>query len=364
MTLTAVDAFAGGGGLTVGLKRAGFRVVAAVELEHHAFTTYKANHPEVLCLNENIATVSGAALLRHAKTDRIDLLAGCPPCQGFTSLTAKYKDKEDPRNELVLEIARLTEEMLPRAIMMENVPGLTQKGEPLYHQLRDRMESLGYILTDGVLQVADFGVPQYRRRLVLLGGLGFRIPLPDATHSRSPTEGLEHWRTVRDAIAGMPTPVTLSHAKAKGDIERSDWHIVRDLSSKNLQRLRASRAGETWQQIPEHLRPTCHRDGYLGFTNVYGRMEWDRPAPTITGGCTTLSKGRFGHPDADRTISVREAALLQTFPHDYRLDTPFMEYVCNMIGNALPCDFAEAISKQCAHQLRQHPHQLSSTPPR
>ena len=189
MTLTAVDAFAGGGGLTVGLKRAGFRVVAAIELEDHAFATYKANHPEVPCLKQDIATVSGAALLRHAKVSRIDLLAGCPPCQGFTSLTAKYKDKEDPRNELVLEIARIAEETRPRAVMMENVPGLVQKGRPLYRQLCDRLESLGYLLTDGVLQVADFGVPQSRRRLVLLGGLRFRIPLPNATHSRSITEG-------------------------------------------------------------------------------------------------------------------------------------------------------------------------------
>ncbi len=358
MTLTAIDAFAGGGGLTVGLKRAGFRVVAAIELEHHAFATYKANHPEVRSLNQDISTVSGAALLKHAGTDRIDLLAGCPPCQGFTSLTAKYRGRKDPRNELVLEIARLTEETLPRAIMMENVPGLMQKGEPLYRQLRDRLQTLGYVLTDRVLQVADFGVPQYRRRLVLLGGLGFKIPLPDPTHSRSPTHSLAPWRTVRDAIAGMPKPVTLSQAKAKanGNVERSDWHIVRDLSAKNLERLRTATAGATWRQIPERLRPNCHRDGYIGFTNVYGRMEWDRPAPTITAGCTTFSKGRFGHPDADRTISVREAALIQTFPRDYRLDTPYMDYACNMIGNALPCDFAEAISRQCAQQLRKHSH--------
>lgn len=358
--LTAVDAFAGGGGLTVGLKRAGFRVVAAIELEHHAFATYKANHPEVHGLNQDIATVSGAALLKHIEINRIDLLAGCPPCQGFTSLTAKYKGKEDPRNKFVLEMARLTEEIMPRAIMMENVPGLTKKGESLYRELRGRLQALGYRLTDSVLQVADYGVPQCRRRLVLLGGLGFSIPLPGATHSRYPTETLAAWRTVRDSIAGMAQPVTLSQAKAKGNIEESDWHVVRDLSPQNLQRLRLAEAGRTWQQIPERFRPTCHRDGYRGFTNVYGRMEWDRPAPTITGGCTTLSKGRFGHPDADRTISVREAALLQTFPQDYRLDSPYMDYVCNIIGNALPCDFAEAIARQCACQLRQNSYRLAS----
>ena len=352
MKLTAIDAFAGAGGLTVGLKRAGFRVVAAVELEAHAFATYKANHPEVRCLKQDIATVSGSALLEHAGTDHIDLLAGCPPCQGFTSLTAKYKENEDPRNQLVLEMARLTEETLPRAVMMENVPGLTRKGGGLYQQLRDRLETLGYRLTEDVLQVADYGVPQLRRRLVMLGGLGFEIPLPGATHSRSPTGDLVRWRTVRDAIEGMPIPLTLPEAKAKGDIERTDWHVVRQLSPKNLERIKAAAAGETWTKIPEQLRPACHQDGYVGFTNVYGRMQWDRPAPTITGGCTTFSKGRFGHPEADRTISVREAALLQTFPDDYRLDTPYMDYVCNMIGNALPCDFAEAISTKCAERLQ------------
>ena len=352
MTLTAIDVFAGAGGLTVGLKRAGVRVVAAVELEPHSFATYKANHPEVKCLKQDIATVSGGALLELAGTDRIDLLAGCPPCQGFTSLTAKYKGKEDPRNELVLEIARLAEEIRPQAIMMENVPGLTQKGRSLYGRLRSRLQALDYRLTEGILQVADYGVPQFRRRCVLLGGRGFEIALPDATHFGTPTGDLAPWRTVRDTVGDMPEPITLAEAKARGQVERSDWHVVRDLSRKNIERIKAAKAGETWMHIPEHLRPDCHRDGYIGFTNVYGRMEWDRPSPTITGGCTTFSKGRFGHPKADRTISVREAALLQTFPLDYRLDTPYMDYVCNMIGNALPCNFAEALSRRCVEQLR------------
>ena len=355
MALTAIDVFAGAGGLTVGLKRAGFRVVAAVERESHAFATYKVNHPGVKCLKQDIATVSGAALQRFAGTERIDLLAGCPPCQGFTSLTAKYK-QEDSRNALILEMSRLAEAIRPRAILMENVPGMTQKGGPLYDQLRSRLQALGYRLTEGVLQVADYGVPQLRRRFVLLGGRGFEIALPGATHSGAPTGDLAPWRTVRDAIEDMPEPPGLAAAKARGHVECSDWHVVRDLSPKNIDRIRSARAGATWTHIPEHLRPDCHRNGYVGFTNVYGRMQWDRPSPTITGGCTTFSKGRFGHPTADRTISVREAALLQTFPRDYRFDTPYMDYVCSMIGNALPCIFAEALSRQCVEQLqKQHP---------
>ena len=351
MSLTAVDVFAGGGGLTVGLKRAGFRVLAAIEIEPHAFATYKANHPEVQCLKQDVGDVSGANLRKHIGTNQIDLLAGCPPCQGFTSLTAKYGDREDARNILVLEMARLAEEIRPRAIMMENVPGLAKKGKDLYGRLRERLEAAGYQLTDGVLQVADYGVPQFRRRLVLLAGLGFEIALPAVTHSKTLAEGLAPWRTVREAIEGLSEPATLKQAKAKGRIERSDWHVVRDLSARNVERIKAVGAGESRERIPEHLRPRCHREGYAGFSNVYGRMEWDRPAPTITAGCTTFSKGRFGHPEADRTISVREAALLQTFPADYRLDTPYMAHVCDVIGNALPCDFAEAISRQCVEHL-------------
>lgn len=346
MTLTAIDIFAGGGGLTVGLQRAGFNVVAAVEIEQHAYATYKANHPEVRCFRQDIQTVTGADLLDAAGVEQIDLLAGCPPCQGFTSLTAKYR-REDPRNDLIFEMSRLAEEIRPRAIMVENVPGLMHKGAAQYTSLKNRLVALGYCLTEDVLQVADFGVPQFRRRLVLLGGRGFEIGLPEPTHSKDSTNGRMAWRTVRDAIGDQGDPIELTAARKRGAVERTDWHIVRTLSPANRKRIRAARAGVTWPAIPESLRPDCHKGDYRGYTNVYGRMSWDGPAPTITAGCTTFSKGRFGHPEADRTISVREAALLQTFPTDYRFDVPYMEYVCNIIGNALPCDFAAAVSAHC-----------------
>ena len=351
--LAAVDLFAGGGGLTIGLKRAGFTVVAAVEKEGHACATYQANHPEVELVPDDIRNIDDNRWMWTAcDAGGIDLLAGCPPCQGFTSLTAKYR-RDDTRNRLVMEMVRAAAALRPRAIMMENVVGLSGRGRALYGMLKDRLGELGYTLTEGSLEVANFGVPQRRRRLVLLGGKGFKIHLPTPTHSPSGQKDRLPWRTVRDAIGEMPPPVTLADARKNGGLESDDWHVVRTLSELNLKRIRAAKAGETWSSIPEELRPPCHRGDYRGFTNVYGRMEWDQPSPTITGGCTTFSKGRFGHPIEDRTISVREAALLQTFPEDYKFVTPYMERVCNIIGNALPCDFAEAVSRQCRIALEQ-----------
>lgn len=349
-TPTAIDIFAGGGGLTVGLKTAGFQVVAAVEIEGHAFATYKANHPSVNAFKQDVRTVEGGYLRRLSPTNEVDLLAGCPPCQGFCSLTSKYR-KDDHRNELVLEMARLIREIQPRAVMMENVPGLVQKGKPLFDEFVDTLTDLGFIVNWDVLQVANYGIPQSRRRLVLLAGRGFSIPIPAPTHSRRGNGKLKPWKTLESTLKDMPVPMTLTESQAKGGPQALNWHVVRTLSSINVLRLQQATPGASRAELPGKLRPTCHKNKDTGFTNVYGRASWDQVAPTITGGCTTLSKGRFGHPDENRTFSVREAALIQTFPKDYILDTPYMDYACNIVGNALPCDFATILASQCMDAL-------------
>lgn len=343
--LFAVDLFSGGGGLSVGLKNAGFKVIASVENNKRAMDTYRVNHPETTCLQKDIRELSGKEILSISPSGQIDLLAGCPPCQGFTSLTSKYK-RVDARNYLINEMLRLVEEIRPKVIMMENVPGLMSRGKNLLDPVISRLKDLGYISEYSVLQVADYGVPQFRRRFVLLAGLGFPIPLPKPTHSKK-DDNLPSWKTVKQAIGGMPSPLTLSEAKKSFFFPTRDWHIVRDISTITKERLRVTKPGESWKEIPEELRPKCHKGGYLGFQNVYGRMKWDDVAPTITGGCTTFSSGRFGHPEEDRTISVREAARLQTFPDEYIFDTPFIEEACKIIGNALPCDFASTVARQC-----------------
>ena len=345
----AVDAFAGGGGLAVGLRDAGFRTVAAIELEPHAAATFKVNHPEVHVYRQDVRDVSGEEL-RKLVPGTVDVFAACPPCQGFSSLTSKWR-RDDPRNTLVSEVGRLAREMQPRAIMMENVPGLANKGSPLLDTLIAELEGLGYITNCDVLQVADYGVPQRRRRLVLLAGLQFHIDMPKPTHSRTGRGGLELWRTVRDAIYGMDEPITLADAKRRGGAQLFDWNVIREISPKNRLRLQKARPGGCWSDLPEELRVECHRRGYKGFSNVYGRMEWDEPSVTITAGCTTPSKGRFGHPEQDRTISLREAATLQTFPNSYIFETPYLERACEIVGNALPCVFAEAIARAVRRTL-------------
>jgi len=351
-SLSAVEIFAGGGGLAVGLRDAGFRTVAAVEVEINAAATFKANHPQVQVFQQDVRTVKGKTLLKLAG-GTVDVLAACPPCQGFSSLTSKWRHS-DPRNELISEVARLAEEMKPRAVMVENVPGLAEKGKVLFNDLLARLESAGYLCDWSILQVADYGVPQKRRRLVLLAGLGFRIDMPKPTHSRTGAGELLFWRTVGSAIRGLGRAVSFADSHKLGGPQNLNWHVVRQISPENKLRLRHAKPGAVWTKLPEELRPPCHRGSYDGFTNVYGRMRWDEPSPTITAGCTTLSKGRFGHPSQNRTISLREAALLQTFPADYHFETQHFERVCEIVGNALPCVFAKAVAGAVAKALYEH----------
>lgn len=354
--LIAADLFCGGGGLTQGLRVAGFSVTAAVEIEKEACRTYERNHPNTILFKDDIKELSGEQIRKTSPSGEIDLIAACPPCQGFSQLTSKHK-REDPRNKLVFEVERLIKEIRPKVFMMENVPGLAAKGKDLFNKAIGSLEDAGYTITFEVLEVADYGVPQRRKRLVVLGSRLGSLSIPPPTHSRNSDSGKLPWVTFKDALYpnNRGKPKELRMFEKGSDPRVVNWHVTRTISELTKERLRATKQGVSRSNLPVNLRPNCHKNTNSGFSNVYGRMKLNEPAPTITGGCATLSKGRFGHPTALRTISVREAAILQSFPNDYIFDSPFIDRVCNIIGNALPPLFAETIARHCLqHIIKYH----------
>jgi DNA (cytosine-5)-methyltransferase 1 len=348
--LTAIDLFSGGGGLSLGLENAGFDVLLGIELNKEISKTYVANHPNAKLLTKDVRQVTGKEILRLVGRKKIDLIAGCPPCQGFSQLTEKWKRK-DPRNDLALEMARLIVEIKPTMVMMENVPGIAKKGKPILDKFLAILKKEGYLTNMGVLQMADYGVPQSRRRFVLLAGKGFEIPLPKQTHASNPIlkKGLKQWLPISKVIRNMPRAVSLSYANENGGPEKFRWHIVRNLTKLSKKRLKAVKPGQNRSALPIGLRPDCHKEENNGFGNVYGRLRWNAPSVTITSGCTTPCMGRFGHPTNIRTISIREAALIQTFPKSYEFKTQFMDYACDIVGNALPPKFAEIAGESCVN---------------
>lgn len=335
---TAVDLFAGAGGLTLGLRRAGFRVVGAIEDDPLAVETYRRNHPEVRVWSEDIRTVPVTDVARRLglRPGTLDLLAACPPCQSFSSLRTLNHGRRirNPREkDLVLECLRFVRGLRPKAVMIENVPGLISDSR--LRAVRRELHRLGYRSVCRVLDAADYGVPQRRRRMILL-----------ASRVGTPTLPAGNGRlcSVRDAIAGLPP------AGRSGD-------PLHDHGENRSERVRAlirriPRDGGSRVELGGRAQLACHKR-VAGFYDVYGRMAWNAVSPTITSGFVNPSKGRFLHPSRNRTITLREAALLQTFPPRYWFSLRRGKYpLAALIGNALPPRFIETIAAPLARQLR------------
>lgn len=321
----AIDLFAGAGGLTLGLRLAGFKVVGAVESDSLCCKTYKSNNPNVRLWSEDIRNITGPQILQRLriKRGRLELLAACPPCQGFSTMRTKNgrRRNRDSRNGLLLDVLRLVRSIQPKAIMLENVPGLERTA--LFREFARSLRSLGYKTDSRVLNTIEFDVPQNRRRLVLVAA---RIQ-PQLARAKTTRRTVRHAlkyivaRNKRDALHDYSPNLT---AKVKRLIGR----IPKDGGSRS--------------DLGKRSQLRCHRNTQ-GFFDVYGRMAWDSAAPTITGGCINPSKGRFLHPKSNRPITLREAALLQTFPVNYKFCLDRGRYaVALMIGNALPPLFIRA----------------------
>jgi DNA (cytosine-5)-methyltransferase 1 len=322
--MIAFDVFSGCGGLTAGLKRAGFSVIGSIESDADAVETYCLNHPEVKVWNEDIRTLSSNQLMRTLSIEQgeLDLLAGCPPCQGFCELRTKRRSTSknvmrDPQNSLLNNFLCLIEGFLPKAIMLENVPGL-QKGKRI-SKFMNRIEELGYRGIHAILDVAAFGVPQRRRRFIMLASRQGDIDFANPT---------KHIVTVRKAIGRLPSPSESRDKLHSIPENRSDevMQIIRHIP----------KDGGSRSSLPPSLVRKCHRltDGYK---DVYGRMAWDDVSPTITTNFYGPSRGRFLHPDQDRALTIREGAILQGFPRKYRFPIHQGKVkLARQIGNALP----------------------------
>jgi DNA (cytosine-5)-methyltransferase 1 len=336
--IEAIDLFCGVGGLSCGLRSAGVRVVAGIDLDAACQYPYKANHPGAKFLLEDVAELTGAELEGLWTPGAVRLLAGCAPCQPFSSYANTKVAADTTKWGLLFQFGRLVSETRPDLVTMENVPGLA--GEAPFKNFLRTLQDLGYRVCHGVLNAADFGAPQQRKRLVLLASLlGGAVKLPEPTHA-----GPARWVTVREAVDQLP-------AIADGETCSTDpLHKASELSPLNKKRVRASRPGGTWRDWPAELVAACHRkESGKHSAGVYGRMEWDKPAPTMTTLCIGYGNGRFGHPQQHRGISLREAAIFQSFPAKYKFVAPgapvMAKPLARLIGNAVPPKLGAAVGR-------------------
>jgi DNA (cytosine-5)-methyltransferase 1 len=329
--ITAVDLFCGAGGLSLGLKNSGIAIAAGVDNDPDCQLPFERNI-KAKFIQTDIKSLDGHELRDLFGDAEFKLLAACAPCQPFSgySLGRNRKSKDWG---LLLEVHRLVAESEPDFVTVENVPRLVH--EDIWDQFVNDLTRRGYNCAFDVLDASSFGVPQTRNRLVLVGSRHGTITLPERTHERP--------ISVYQAIGHLPRI-------AAGETSKADeLHSARTLSPLNIKRIRASKPGSTWRSWPKALRANCHKkESGQTFPSVYGRMTFDEPSPTITTQFFGFGNGRFGHPTQDRAISLREGAILQSFPQDFIFSDSTarrVRQIGKLIGNAVPPLLAENIGR-------------------
>jgi len=343
MKIDAVDLFCGAGGLSFGLGKAGITVRAGIDLDPHCSYPYAENNHKAKFLLKDICEVEADTVRKLYRPSAFKLLAGCAPCQPFSTLRNGTDRKSSDKWPLLNEFGRLVRECKPDLVTMENVPHL--KMQSVFLDFLKELKGLGYNVSSKVVDAAHYGVPQRRKRLVLLASLHGPIRL------LSPEEIGATAKTVREAIGKLPD------VQAGSVSPHDSLHKARSLNPLNLRRIRASEPGGTWKDWPEDLKLNCHKkDGGESFRSVYGRLEWDKPSGTITTQAFNFGTGRFGHPEQDRALTIREMAILQSFPDDYKFvpdgEIPEFTPVCRLIGNAVPVELGYAVGLSIKTHLR------------
>lgn len=339
--IACVDLFCGAGGLTHGFILEGLPVVAGIDIDPACRFPYEQNNGKAQFLERDISTLTTAELKGLFGDADETVLAGCAPCQPFSTYAQRYElDIKDGKWGLLYQFARLAEGTMPDVIMMENVPTVAK--HEVFHDFVDALKRLGYNIWFDVVDSSRYGVPQMRRRMVLLASKHGKIEIIEPMHKKP--------KTVRQAIGRL-------RSLSAGEFSPEDkLHVTPKLSDTNLKRIKVSKPGGTWRDWPKHLVADCHRaESGRTYPGVYGRMEWDKPAPTMTTQCYGFGNGRFGHPEQDRAISLREAAILQSFPRDYAFipqdGKVSFKVLGRLIGNAVPVELGRAIARSINRHL-------------
>ncbi len=343
--LKSVDFFSGAGGLTHGLKGAGITVIAGIDNDGSCRSTFETNNRGAVFLKRDITKYSPADLERDLKISKNDdclIFAGCAPCQ-FWSLIQTSKEKSKKTKNLIWDFQKFIEYFNPGFIVAENVPGISSKQGSPVGKFITTLESLGYNIAHDITDMSLYGIPQKRRRFTLLASRVSVISLPKPTGKKT---------TVRDVIG---TKNGFPEIEAGTRDETNFLHTALNLSKKNLERLQMTpkNGGDrsNWQNKKAH-QLSCYASGKKKFYDTYGRIWWDKPAPTITTKFLSISNGRFAHPEENRALSLREGATLQTFPKDYEFIGASVTSIAKMIGNAVPPEFAKLIGRQIAMSIK------------
>lgn len=349
ITAAAVDLFCGAGGLTRGLLDAGIPVCAGYDIDPSCKHPYEHNNPGARFHKESITDLDGKKLALNFPEGSVRVLVGCAPCQTFSRYTQGLDNEDDPKWTLLDEFARLIRELKPDIVSMENVPDL-QRHE-IYWEFLDSLVDEGFKFSDDedkrIIYCPDYGLPQHRRRLVLIASKLGPIEIIPPTHQPA------GYKRVSDVLSHLP-PIAAGETCASDPLHRSS-----SLSPLNLRRIRRSKPGGTWRDWPKDLVAKCHKEkSGKTYPSVYGRMEWEKPSPTITTQFFGFGNGRFGHPEQNRGLSLREGAILQTFPPTYEFVEPGGEYcfktIGRMIGNAVPVRLGEIVGKTIRKHLEEY----------